>query len=99
MNASQPTKAAYFNYIGSIELPICVIDQICHSGSNDIAVAECMQIPEVKAELSEIDPEALRKELDQYGTWDNTQLQDHEANLERILWVAAWDIFDGKFDK
>lgn len=96
MNASQPTRAAYFNYIGSIELPEDVIDACHHSGDCTEDCMRCMELPEIKAELAEIDPEQLRKELREYGAWDEDQLQDHHENLLRILWIAAGNIQEGK---
>ena len=41
-------------------------------------------------------PKDLQDELREYGAWDEIQLQDHNANLMRILWIAAGDIQDGK---
>lgn len=99
MNASQKTKAAYFNYIGSIELTEEVINLCHHSGPCDEDVIRCMELPEVKAELAEIDPEALRKELYEYGAWDDEELKNHNDNLMRILWLAAGNIQDGRWEE
>lgn len=88
------TKVAYFNYIGSIELPEDVVRHCHHSGSCDEDVIRCMELAEVKAELSEINPEQLRKELSEYGAWNDDQLMDHQENLKRILWIAAGNIQD-----
>lgn len=96
MNASQKTKETYFNYIGSITLPEDVVMLCHHSGDCNEDVIRCMELPEVKAELAGIDPEKLRKELAEYGAWDELELADHNANLKRILWIAAADIQEGK---
>lgn len=98
MNASKPTKAAYFNYIGSIELPVDIIEMCPLSGSCDCAIAAMRKLPEVISELSQIDAAALIKELAQYGAWEPEELQNHENNLDRILWLACSDIQEGKFD-
>lgn len=73
---------------GRIEFQItqAQIDSICQSGSNDAAVAA-----ETKPS---IDPQVLKMALAEYGSWDETELQDHKANLERIFWIACWDCFD-----
>lgn len=84
---------AYFNYIDGIELTANVIRNCAHSGDNEPAVIEAMQLPDVQRELN-IDPEALRKELREYGAWDDQQLADHDENLKRILWIAIWNIAD-----
>ncbi len=81
------------NYIwsdgsGRIEFPITQpqIDSVCRSGSNDDAVAA--------AAKPDLDPDLVRMALAEYGSWDKTELQDHNANLERIFWIACWDCFD-----
>jgi hypothetical protein len=53
-----------------------------------------LELPEVKAELSEINPYDLRKELAEYGAWNDEQLTSHSDNIERILWIAAGNIMD-----
>lgn len=93
------TLAAYFNYIGSIELPEDVVKACSHPGQCDEDVKNCMELPEVKAELSEIEPEQLRKELREYGAWDDEELKDHQTNLERILWIAAGNIQDEQHEQ
>ncbi len=92
MNASQKTKETYFNYIGSITLPEDVVKACHHSGPCDDDIDRAMELPEVKAELSLIDKDQLRKELKEYGAWDEIELSDHNENLKRILWIACGDI-------
>lgn len=99
MNASKPTKAAFFNYIGSIELPIEIIEMCPASGAADSAIAEMRTLPEVIAELNGIDPNKLRMELKEYGAWDETELADHNSNLDRILWIACLDIQEEMFNE
>ena len=92
MNASLRTFAAYFNYIGSIELPEDVIKACNHSGPCDEDVKRAMELMEVKRELEEINPEQLKRELAEYGAWNDQELNDHQENLKKILWIAAGDI-------
>jgi hypothetical protein len=40
--------------------------------------------------------ESIVKELSEYGAWDGDELSDHEQNWHRILWIAAWEIFDSE---
>jgi hypothetical protein len=49
--------------------------------------------------LERIDAEALRKELREYGAWDDQELTDHEQNLQRILWIAAGDIVENHWSR
>lgn len=93
------TKTAYFDYIGSIELPIEIIELCPLSGACDTAIAIMRKLPEVIAELSQIEPAKLIQELSKYGAWEPEELANHEDNLDRILWLACSDIREGKFDE
>lgn len=36
--------------------------------------------------------------LNEYGAWDEKELEDHEANRRRVLWLACGDISEqGEF--
>lgn len=94
MRANKIFKSAYFNHIGEITLPIEVIEKCSHSDDCTNDVLECMQNPEIKAELSKINPESLEKELLEYGAWEDDKLTDHDENLMRILWLSAGQISD-----
>ena len=98
MNASKQTKVAFFDYIGSIELPTEIVDMCPQSGPADNAIAEMRKLPEVIAELHGIDADKLKKELSEYGAWEDHELNDHSTNLDRILWIACGNIQDGKDD-
>lgn len=54
------------------------------------------EIPEISKQLYQIDPALLRSELQEYGAWDDAELVDHNANLDRILWLACGDLFDSE---
>lgn len=84
---------AYFNYIDGIELPQWVIDSCPQTGDCTNAIREFMQDSEVMQELLKIDVEQLKKELYEYGAWDNDELSNHAENLERILWIAIGQIW------
>ena len=69
-----------------------------HQGHCDADIKEMtVSDKEVIAALSEIDPATLRDELREYGAWDDNELADHTANLERILWLACGQIQDEHF--
>ena len=63
-----------------------------HSGSCDNDIAYLRQLPAIKRQLAKLEPETLAKELKEYGAWDEIELQDHDQNLTRILWIACGDI-------
>ena len=66
-----------------------------HSGQCDSDIAYLRTVPAIARQLRTIDPAVLAKELKEYGTWDDIDLQDHDANLDRYLWIACGDIMDG----
>jgi hypothetical protein len=65
-----------------------------HPGPCDADVRELSQVPAIRRQLQKLDPELLRKELKEYGAWSDDDLADHDANLQRILWIAAGDIHE-----
>lgn len=99
MNASKPTKAAYFNYIGSIELPIEIVNMCPKSGAADTAISEMLKLQEVIAEVNGIDKEKLKLELREYGAWSESELNVHEDNITRILWIACGNIQDELYNE
>ena len=81
----------YFGIDGIVlEIPQQVVDQCATSGSNDDAIANWAKI----LEWPDGCDERLRKHLAQYGTWSQIELADDDANKERALWNACWDIID-----
>ena len=63
-----------------------------HTGQCYEDVREALRVPAIERQLRRIDPEAIRSELSGYGAWDTDELADDDANLERILWIAAGNI-------
>lgn len=53
-----------------------------------------MADPKIARQRAKIDPELIRQELREYGSWDTEELLDEEANWQRILWISACDIVD-----
>ena len=81
------------------ELKQSTVDAICHSGSNDDAVEHESNEDYLKAIFAGIDPMILREVIEQtFPDITESELNAHESNLERMLWMASWDIFDGLFD-
>jgi len=81
------------------ELKQSTVDAICHSGSNDDAVEHESNEDYLKDIFAGIDRMILRGVIDEmFADITEIELNDHESNLERMLWIASWDIFDGLFD-
>lgn len=89
-------KHWYTSSCGRIELCMSLEDAQCasHQGQCDDDVRALSQRSDIREQLDAIRPEVLREELDGYGAWDETELADHEQNLQRLLWLAAGHIAD-----
>ena len=82
---------------GRIQLNITkkIAESCSHPGPCDNDVKDALTMPVIKKQLAKIDPVILRNELSEYGAWDEIELQDHSANLTRIVWIACGDITEG----
>lgn len=88
----------YFNYItASLNITKKTANLGYHSGDCLEDIDRIMELPEIKRQLKKIDPEQLKKELYDYGAWDDSELENHKGNLQRILWIACGDIVDNKY--
>jgi hypothetical protein len=81
---------------GEIELqiPRRSVKLICQSGQNDAAVEDLRLRPMMRDQLFKIDSQVLGKVLKEQGDWDTEELADRVENERRVLWIAAWDIFE-----
>ena len=82
------------NYGFSLGLTREDAEAMCHPGPCDAEVSAGSEVPYIAEQLAKLDPEDLRQELEQYGAWDAEELANHAQNLQRILWIAAWDIVE-----
>lgn len=82
---------------GRIELSITAEQAMIgsHQGDCKSDIDDLMELPEIKSQLEKLDVKTLKKELQEYGAWDDSELDDHDDNLCRILWIACGDILDG----
>ena len=65
-----------------------------HSGQCDEDIAELRQAPAIKRQLAKLDKAVLIDELRHWGAWDDEELQNHDENLDRFLWLACADIVE-----
>ena len=82
------TEIVSFNY-GELVLPVGALEQCHHSGRCDDDVA--FWVPQINWSAQSMTADDIRKELKDYGAWDEDELADDEANKPRILWIAAGD--------
>ena len=68
------------------------VDSMPLSGQCDDAVQAIAKKPYIIRQFAAIDNSVLVKELTGYGAWDEIELQDKQANTERVIWLACSDI-------
>lgn len=91
-------SALYWASFNLFELRLpgqCVID-CSGSGSADAAVARWVPVV-LEQTLQDDFPNAptnekIRKELREYGAWDEDELSDSVQNFHRLVWIAACNI-------
>lgn len=85
-------KQAFFNYDFALELTEDQAESGSHSGNCYNDVKELLKLPEVLEQFESINPESIRKELKEYGAWNEAELSNDEENRIRILWIACANI-------
>jgi hypothetical protein len=63
-------------------------------GACDGDVAYLRTLPAIRRQLDKLEPAVVAEELKEYGSWDETELADHDENLSRLLWLACGDIVE-----
>ena len=63
-----------------------------HPGPCDEDIKYLLTLPKIKAQFKKIDSDSIRKELAEYGAWDEEELKDDTTNQSRILWIACGNI-------
>ena len=67
------------------------------SGACDDTVNVIANKPYIIRQFAAINNSELIKELSDYGAWDEVELQDKQANVERIIWLACSGIKEREF--
>ena len=65
-----------------------------HQGQCDLDIAELRADSQISGQLDKLAPAAVRETLKEYGAWNDVELSDHEANLDRLLWIACADLVE-----
>jgi hypothetical protein len=79
-------------------IPGQAIIDICHSGPNDSDVAKWKD--KILEQITKDDfankptKENIIKEIKEYGSWEDDELQNESDNWDRLIWLAAWNIFE-----
>ena len=67
----------------------------CHPGECDNDISALRKTPSIRRQLARLDPDHVSHALREYGAWSEEELNDHESNIARLLWIACGDITDG----
>lgn len=81
-------------YMIALKMTMAQAQSISHSGPCDLDVEALSKVPEIKRQLKKIDRVTLKKELQEYGAWTDEELNDHQQNLIRFLWIAGNDLVE-----
>jgi hypothetical protein len=86
---------------GRIELELSSdqVSQGYHQGQCDLDIMALRIQPSIATQLNALNRNLVRSELKEYGAWDSNELSDHQANLDRLLWIACGDLTDGDQDE
>jgi hypothetical protein len=84
----------YSNYGNDLRITRSDANFCSQSGDCESMVIQVMNKPYIKRQLQTLDPAKLAKELKEYGTWDFEELQNHEQNLIRWVWLSCSDIVE-----
>jgi len=87
------------NYGNDLRLTLKDANLCTHPGDCENDVKGIMNKPYIKKQLAALDKDQLKKELGEYGAWDDEELNDHEQNLVRWVWLSAGDISEEAFMK
>ena len=81
---------------GRIELkiPSDIVRSVARPGSNDAAVDIAVQDARIRPALAALDREVVRRVVGEYGDWSDAERRNDDKNLQRLLWLACWDIED-----
>ena len=82
------------NYNNDIRITRQDAVKCSHSGDCESDIMELLQKPYIKKQVATLDREQLKKELSEYGAWNETELNDHNQNIIRWLWLSAADIIE-----
>lgn len=65
-----------------------------HQGQCDDDVLALSRVPAIAKQLDTFTPEQLASACRESGAWEESELQNHGQNRQRVLWFAAGDIVE-----
>lgn len=77
-----------------IKMTLKQAQSVSHQGKCDEDVQELLKDKKFLTQIQKIDLESIRMELREYGAWDEEELMDYAANLQRVTWIAGCNIVE-----
>ena len=68
---------------------------VSHPGDCYLDVCALLRDKRIRRQVDKLDRELVKAELREHGAWDDADMIDHEANLQRLVWLAGCDIMEG----
>ena len=65
-------------------------------GDNDVAVEEVSNDERLSEWMDKYSDEQILEAVAECGDWTDQDLSDRKANINRLVWVFAWDVFDSE---
>ena len=83
---------------GTIEIPLTgeQIKSICTTGYNEAAVDAVSNSQKTQEWMKRYTDTQIQQALAEYGNWSSEELVDRQANINRLVWTLAWDVFDSE---
>jgi hypothetical protein len=90
------TKYWFTSSSGRIEFQLTreQVMQGHHQGACDDDVEALASDPTIADQLSCVSTDIMALELREYGAWSPEELEDRDANIRRLIWLACSDIQD-----
>lgn len=79
-----------------IDIPFDMVQDLvdCGSPGQDASEAVDYVLSQHTIEVSEED---ARSYLKPYGAWEDSELEDHDTNVERLVWLAGCDLRESDY--
>ena len=85
---------AYFTHGLVLNMTLAQALNASHQGQCDEDVSYLSGLPAIRRQLAKLNADDIRRELKEYGAWDEAELSDDAQNVQRLLWLAAGQIVD-----
>lgn len=90
-------ECAVYDYL-TLHMRLDDADILASPGNHTNDAKEIVKKPYIQAQFRNLDPNAIRLHLKNFGAWDSEQLKDDYENQLRLVWTAGCDIIERKVE-